>query len=280
MDKIPEIIVEKYRRGELSDPKLRERIEALPDMDSRIADLARSDAEVLAEYPPQAFVTRIRNRAEACGSENAGSIEREGRRVPERAPGGGMFRRLSLLAPMAAILVAALGTVLLVASGDSGTTSAPISVAGDSEVGTTRTKGLAPSLRIYRYTPEGAERLQDGEEVRPGDRLQLSYIAAESLLGVIFSIDGRGVLTLHYPPNILSTAELSQDGEVLLPYAYALDDAPDFETFYFAHWDGEIEPREVVERAREQAARIAETPGHELDLPSDVQVTKVRLRKR
>ena len=52
---------------------------------------------------------------------------------------------------------------------------------------------------MYRKTDNGAEELAAGQAARQKDVLQLSYIAADARYGVIFSVDGRGTLTLHLP---------------------------------------------------------------------------------
>ena len=54
--------------------------------------------------------------------------------------------------------------------------------------------------------------------------------------GVVVSVDGRGQVTEHY------RLRGAPGGEVTVPEAYVLDDAPDFEVFHFI---ASVEPLEV-----------------------------------
>jgi len=91
-----------------------------------------------------------------------------------------------------------------------------------------------PALTIYRDKPSGPERLADGDLARAGDLLRVGYTPAGRAYGVILSIDGRGVLTMHLPPNEAKAVSLVQGATpTLLDRAYELDDAPKIERFYF-----------------------------------------------
>jgi hypothetical protein len=48
---------------------------------------------------------------------------------------------------------------------------------------------------------------------------------------VMFSIDGRGTVTRHFPLEKLESVRLEPKGEVSFPTSYQLDDAPGFERF-------------------------------------------------
>jgi hypothetical protein len=55
---------------------------------------------------------------------------------------------------------------------------------------------------MYRKTPNGAvERLHNGAFTRAGDRVQVTYTVSEARFGVVLSIDGRGDVTWHLPPE-------------------------------------------------------------------------------
>jgi len=95
-----------------------------------------------------------------------------------------------------------------------------------------RIKGLKPRLHVYRKRGSEVERLEPGASARPGDVVQLGYVAAGLSYGVIVSVDGRGVVTLHLPATGTEAAVLESDGVDLLPDAYELDDAPDYERFF------------------------------------------------
>src|SRR6185503_6350582 len=87
-----------------------------------------------------------------------------------------------------------------------------------------------PALRVYKRVGQGSEKLVPGARVARGDLLRLAYLAGErGHFGAVVSIDGRGHVTVHWPEGDTKTAPaLSPKGEVQLPSAYELDDAPAF----------------------------------------------------
>src|SRR6185369_1181572 len=105
------------------------------DLAERLARLDVSDGEIFARHPPSVIAASIRARA---ASGDAGRPRHSG------AP-----RRLALA--LACGLVLAAAGVLLV----------PDRVPGAKE-DTTRVKGLAPRLFVYRKAPTGAEELAAG----------------------------------------------------------------------------------------------------------------------
>ena len=103
---------------------------------------------------------------------------------------------------------------------------------------------------IYRKKGDEAEVLKDGELAKAGDLLQIAYVPAGKTYGIIISIDGNGVVTLHYPENINSSTILKQEKTVLLSSAYELDDAPEFERFFFITALAEINVQEILKQAK------------------------------
>jgi len=123
-----------------------------------------------------------------------------------------------------------------------------------------RLKGAESRLVLHRQlkgSDDQAERLREGQAVAEGDVLQVSYIAAGASHGVIVSIDGRGITTLHYPPpqDPPTSTRLTQGAAIPLSSAYELDDAPSFERFFFVTSEGPAPLNaEVVTRAAESLA--------------------------
>ena len=91
-----------------------------------------------------------------------------------------------------------------------------------------RAKGL-PELRVHR---EDGARLLDQDPARPGDRVMISYIAAGQAHGAIFSLDGAGSLTQHYPLQGDLSVPLEPGGAHTLERSFTLDAAPEFERFF------------------------------------------------
>ncbi len=112
-----------------------------------------------------------------------------------------------------------------------------------------RLKGNVPSLYIYRGNGNNAELLANNALVKEKDLLQISYDSAGEKYGVIFSIDGRGTVTLHFPDNIYSNTRLDFGGKVSLPFSYELDNAPFFERFFFVTSNSEINAESIMENA-------------------------------
>ena len=96
----------------------------------------------------------------------------------------------------------------------------------------TRIKGLDARMEVWKKTPTGIVQLNDLDEVREGDEIQLRYAVPEKCYGLLFSMDGNGALTLHMGDGEKSI-ELAPSKMNSLPFAYKLDDAPYFEKFFF-----------------------------------------------
>jgi hypothetical protein len=96
----------------------------------------------------------------------------------------------------------------------------------------TRIKGLDARMEVWKKTEAGIVQLQDLDEVREGDEIQLRYAVPEKCYGLLFSMDGNGALTLHMGDGA-KAVELAPGKMNSLPFAYKLDDAPYFEKFFF-----------------------------------------------
>ena len=253
-NRVPDILVEQLLLGELPEAQARQ-LRADPRIRARMAELEASNREILERYPPEVMVKRIGWRLEK-----------------QAAPARSAPRRWSLprLAPAAGL------AVLLLAAGAVLVTVAPWRDSGE----LTRLKGARSHLVIYRKTAGGAEALAAGSGIRAGDVLQIGYVAASSKYGVIFSIDGRGLLTLHYPASPQSSSQLSDQGETLLDYAYQLDDAPGFERFFLVTADRAPSVEEVLAAGRRLASDPRQARQAGLGLPSGLEQWSMLLAKK
>ena len=215
---------ERYRLGELSESERRE-LEAEPDFRDRMAALDESDRRILEMYPAADMARAIRLRAAEEDSTGDGVVptdeEAETRRFRP-------FRSIVPLAAAAALIAAALLVVPRMGT----------RAVHDDASDVLRIKGLdrpdlpaAPELVLYRNGPAGAELLESGDLAREHDLLQVGYLGGGNWWGAIVSVDGSGVVTRHWPTDTGDSVPLERGGETLLPYAYELDDAPDFEAF-------------------------------------------------
>lgn len=226
--RVPELFVEQLARGELSPERAKAvhaALEAEPGGLERLAELARSDAEIVRALPPARVAREVERRA--------GPVARP-------APSWRVALPALAVAATAILLIGPLTP----APRDPGATS------GDH----VRLKGARPALLVYRKTAEGAERLGEQAMVSAGDVLQVAYSAAGLPFGVILSVDGRGEVTLHHPASAEASTELVPGGEVRLPHGYALDDAPTHETFVLIASDHPLDVAALLEVAGRSGA--------------------------
>jgi hypothetical protein len=213
---LSDLQLERYLLGELSRDqleKIRKQLEEDENAAGRLALLRESNEEILAAYPPETIAIRIRERREKEHFE----IKKRNR--------ARSLRIVSFTLPAAAALFLVV-TLSPVREWITGHTPDTI-----------RLKGLENRLNVYRKTEEVPEQLEEGVLVHENDVLQLSYFAGEMDYGIIFSIDGRGVVTFHFPESSLMHTEksppLEKEGEIPLSLSYILDNAPYFERFFF-----------------------------------------------
>jgi anti-sigma-K factor RskA len=243
-DHIPDYLLEQYALGELSPKqmaKFDQRVSTDSNLAARLDAIDASNRAILQEHPPEEFarLVNLRHRVDAVAAEEQA---RSSRRIA--------YRRWLMLAPACAAVLVLL--VILSQSDESLLVRThPIGI-----VEHTREKGLEPHLRIFRKVDDIAELLTTDSTVRNGNMLQIGYVAHGRPFGVILSIDGRGVVTLHYPDDPTTSTRLDQDGEIHVPHAYEIDDAPDFERFFFVTASAPIEVDSVLAAAR----RLAHDP--------------------
>lgn len=230
------ITLERYLLGELPDQAMNELREAEasdPALRAQLDALRKSNDDILAAYPPEFMKGRI----EAA--------------LPKRTKP--LRRRLSFaLIPAGAAAAAAIALFLFTPTA----VRTPDTVVAPPAQNTglpeqTRFKGDDAKLFVYRKTDGGPEMLASGARAHEGQILQIAY-ASSKKYGVIFSIDGRGTVTLHFPADESGSTRLG-GGTVYLPSSYQLDDAPSFERFFFVASDTPFDAEKVLPRARKAA---------------------------
>ena len=217
-NRTPEWLLERIALGELPEAELaaaKARLLAEPDGAARLQALQQSDQAVQQDYPVRQVVAGIRERQSA------------------HAPSRPMWARpWTLAAP-----VAALGLLFWVA------------LPGQEDVEITREKGSHAHLNVYRKAQAGPQRLLEGDLAAAGDVLQLRYQAGHARFGAIYSVDGRGTWTRHWPPATVASEQapaLKPKAEIALPQAYGLDDAPDFERFFLLSGEKDFKLRAAL----------------------------------
>jgi hypothetical protein len=238
---LPEWLVERAALDEVPAASRARLAGADPDeLAARIAAIRERDAAELRSHPPGQAVEQI---------EQAVARTLAGRAAARRRS------RPALVAAAAALVV---GLVIIgVVSGrrsrpDPISPSAP-AAGGDPVVETTRIKGDA-RLLAFRKQGGRVERLAPGAIVRAGDVVQLRFNGGGRRHGVIASIDGSGVVTLHFPDSEIAATDLPEK-TADLPHAYALDDAPRFERFFFITAEEPIDVASALGALRTLAGR-------------------------
>jgi hypothetical protein len=245
---IPDIVLERYRLGELPETSARAIAVMLardPALQARLDALEISDDEIRRELRGRVHLHDVPARSRASIATFAAA---------------GIFG------------VAALLLLLVIPR----TPSPSADTTADHLKGTV---GARPSLSMYRRTAAGSERLADGDTVRAGDLVRVGYASGGRAFGVILSIDGRGAVTMHLPPSGDRAVPLQPGKTVLLDAAYELDDAPRVERFYFVTANDAFPVAPVVSAARRAAA---ETPGAlpvTLRLPSGLEQATFAVQK-
>jgi hypothetical protein len=254
--KTPDWLLERLALGELDEAAaadVRRRLAAEGrDADAELAALAASSREILEAHPPARVAAALRVRA------------------AEARPA----RTWLVALPLVLAGAAAIGLV----ARPSTRGGAPRSV-GDVAFENTEIKGTS-ELHVYRHRASGDERLSDGARATTGDLLQLAYRAPTDAFGTLISIDGRGHVTVHWPePGADGPARLSPKGEVRLPSAYELDDAPAFERFIFVSAAAPFDMKTVIDAAEALATRPADARARRLALPANLNQLSLALDK-
>jgi hypothetical protein len=257
---LPDWLVERAALDEVP-PASRERIDRADkrELDERIAALHADNERELASHPAGPAVAQIEARA-ASEAKKQQLARRRSR-----------LQLVTAVGAVAAIVLVA-GLVLR---------PSPMSVKPELPDGpeVTTAKG-GKQLTVYRQAGDRIELLVPDAVVRAGDVLQLRYRGGGEKYGVIASIDGAGAVTLHFPASEDAPPEATAlaPKATALPNAYALDDAPRFERFFFFTAKTPIDVSQSLAALRAFAQRSdgdTATP----EMPAGLEQTSVRLRK-
>ncbi len=212
---IPVRILEEIKNSEV-DAKNFYSIYGKENIENALNDLKKSDEEILNTYSVQAM------KAAVAGKLEANKNEEETANI-FRFPAARFITYAAAAVLLAAIVIPA------------GLKNSKLSAG---KTPTERIKGnvsstiTSPLLKLYRQKGHEIQALNDGDFARSGDVIQITYNAGQEEYGVIFSVDGNGSITRHFPENSWKAAALEQrNDETPLDFSYELDNAPDFECF-------------------------------------------------
>jgi len=254
---ISNFMLERYRLGELlpEDIKaLEEVLAADENVRSRLIVLDESDRELRSRYPAE-FLKR--GVYQALSDKLLQSSRPEKLRLP------GRWKRLfakALRVPMpgkiaAGILLCLTLPVVFYLRAQNQTEARGVS-GFTQESSADRAKGAAFShaeLSVY-LKGEAELLLSDQTVLGEGNTVQLAYTApAGERYGVIFSIDGRSEVTMHYPYRRGQGSLLVSGRRTFLSEAYTLDDAPFYELFVMVVSEKPLNAEAVLVEAQQIA---------------------------
>jgi len=248
---VSNLMLERYRLGEVTEEErklVEEKLETDKNLNARYEALDQSDQELLSRYPENLFVKKIN----ATGGRSIDSVNRGRLKIFTK-------RRVIALCAAAMLLFILFPSVNSTRS----RSSAPYINTDLLLTAPDRLKGaeIRPELFIFLKDGRSSEgqKLPDRTILREGSTVQLAYLVppGNDHYGVIFSIDGNSIVTLHFPYRYGETTALSGGRQTLLNRSYILDDAPDFEVFFMVTSRSPLNTESILSGARAMARNPA-----------------------
>lgn len=215
--KISDFKLERYLTGDLPAQemeKLRLREQEDEIFAECVKELRKDNSRILLENP---FECVSKKMEEESGTERQ------------------VVPAIFMKAVAALVLAVGIFTAAYIASGEKEVLTRGVDSAGEvamaETAGDTRIKGLGLRLEVWKKSGDSAVQMEHLGVAKAGDELQLRYSVPEKCYGLLFSMDGNGMLTVHLG-NGASAVSLESGKMVSLPFAYKLDDAPRFEKFF------------------------------------------------
>ena len=239
-DHISDLLLEQYRIGEVTPGEKRRIEKALardPALAQKLSDLDTADRYFCQRFPRERFLP---------GPDTAG----QSKIIPFQK--SRRFMPPAVWMACAAALMAVIALPILVIKN-------PFQqAAGDRSKGPLSANAI--ELSVFMNQDGKNIQLADQSGVREGDTIQLAYRvkpdSSGKKYGVIFSIDGRKTVTLHYPYNPEQSTQLVTGSIVPLDEAYTLDDAPYFEIFFFVAGTKSMNVQSILSTAQWLSFRI------------------------
>ena len=265
-NEIDEYSLEGYLLGELEEERCHEvqsSLEKDVSLQESLKEIETSNRDILAQYPAGLVVPLILERRQG-----------EKGKKPSKQSGALSFflKRVLIVSPaLASVLLLLILFFPQARNKDAGEVNKDqpeiISIKGEGpqQINLTRTQ-----LLIHRKRNSHVELLRNGTPGKAGDLLQLGYISAKEPYGIILSIDGQGRVSLHFPESKDLTASLVCHQKILLPNAIELDNAPDFERFFFITSNSPLQAAGILTAAEKLAKDIHRARKEVIPLPGDI----------
>lgn len=188
------------------------------ELEKKLKALKASDEEILQFFPASSIKKNIEEKIEKTNKSNE---------KPNVLKFPTKKHNSWIQVAVAAVILCAVGLPVTLSQ-----RTTEVRTKGNENSGIIAKGSNTPKLNLYKLVDSKAVKLRNKETVKAGDVIQLSYNAGVSSYGIIFSIDGNGVLTQHFPESGMS-AKLISGKECILDFSYELDNAPKYEKFFF-----------------------------------------------
>ncbi len=227
---IPTRILEEIKNSEV-DAKNFYSIYGKENIEAALNDLKNSDEEILSTYSVEAMRAAVAGklaRNKLTGTDTGAGFEISNN--SSTAKGKVLrFPAVKIISyAAAAVLLAAIVIPAGLRNSKISADKAPV----ERVKGNASSTATEPSINLYRKSGHEIQALKNGEFARSGDVIQITYNAGINEYGVIFSVDGNGNITRHFPEEGWKAAQLEhRNEEIPLDFSYELDNAPDFECF-------------------------------------------------
>jgi len=255
---ISALLLERYHIGEVTcEEKLyvEKAIADNDDLAASLKDLERADAEFFAAEKTHLQNTRLINL-------HTQQDQRTSRKF-----------RPFIFGLCAAAIVMFIAVPIFILHDEPEKTGFAERVKGASlDFGTEIDKTINLSIYVKDDSEGEITRLLDQADVNEGNTIQVVYQVFDpdtsEKYGVIFSIDGRSAVTMHYPYSPRQSTLLVSGRSVPLDDAFILDDAPDYEIFFFVAANVPIDTGSIINTARQLAVQVKEKPDEAFILAS------------
>ncbi len=138
-----------------------------------------------------------------------------------------------------------------------------------------------PKIFLFKKTDtKKVENVKNNSLGQEGDLFQIAYTAGTKKYGIIFSLDGKGAYTLHFPETKDKECRLKQGQLVYLEHSYELDNAPDFEQFWFISSEIKIDIAGIIKMIKKGKIKDLMDTSAKFSLPDHFSQHSILVKKR
>lgn len=138
-----------------------------------------------------------------------------------------------------------------------------------------------PKIFLFKKTDtKKVENIKNNSLAQEGDLFQIAYTAGNKKYGIILSLDGKETFTLHYPETEDKNCQLKHGQLVYLEHSYELDNAPDFEQFWFISSNTKIDIAGIIKMIKKGKIKNLMDTSAKFSLPDHFSQHSILVKKR